>query len=138
MGFFERMINFYNFVYTHFKIKHKSAQLLVNVRAVYLSRYQLYQFQQPIFNRLIDVNFPSVQAITRSVSLIFVNSNEFFELPRPISNKLIYIGGINNAEPISPSAKVQQVILFYSSLFINTHMNMLARTKIIFSMPVTQ
>jgi hypothetical protein len=26
--------------------------------------------------------------------LVFINSNPFFEMPRPISNKIIYIGGL--------------------------------------------
>jgi hypothetical protein len=33
--------------------------------------------------------------LVRNISLIFVNSNQFFEMPRPITSKVIHIGGIS-------------------------------------------
>ncbi|CAM6031429.1 unnamed protein product, partial [Sphagnum compactum] len=55
---------------------------------------KLAAIQQPIFHKAYGNGFPSLRSIMRNISLAFVNSNPFFELPRPISNKIVYIGGI--------------------------------------------
>lgn len=39
-------------------------------------------------------DFPSLEDVGKNVSLIFVNSNEFFEFARPLSHKVVHIGGI--------------------------------------------
>uniref|UniRef100_A0A915EKF7 Phosphatidylinositol 4-kinase type 2 n=1 Tax=Ditylenchus dipsaci TaxID=166011 RepID=A0A915EKF7_9BILA len=52
-------------------------------------------------------NFPSIKEITQNVSLIFTNTNEFFEFPRPVSNKVKCIGGIvqSEAKPLRKNIK---------------------------------
>jgi hypothetical protein len=53
-----------------------------------------FAFQQPLFHALAGPHFPPLAEIIRNQSLLFVNSNEFLELPRPLSSKIIHIGGI--------------------------------------------
>src|SRR5438105_1843822 len=77
MGFIARFKNFYNDVYSHFRV----------------NQY-IYEIEQPMFNKAFGSDFPSLLDITRNISLAFYNSNEFLEFPRPVSNKLIYIGGL--------------------------------------------
>ncbi|CAD6195053.1 unnamed protein product [Caenorhabditis auriculariae] len=44
--------------------------------------------------RQFDPVFPNVREIAANSSLCFVNSDEIFDLPRPIIHKTIYIGGL--------------------------------------------
>ncbi|KAI1717675.1 UDP-glucoronosyl and UDP-glucosyl transferase domain-containing protein [Ditylenchus destructor] len=44
----------------------------------------------PVYGR----HFPSISDILKNVSLAFFKTNEFLHLPRPISNKIVYVGGI--------------------------------------------
>ncbi|CAI5448857.1 unnamed protein product [Caenorhabditis angaria] len=48
-------------------------------------------------------SFPSTKTIEEEVDILFVNSNEIIERPRPISHKIKYIGGIGvpKAKPLS-------------------------------------
>lgn len=59
----------------------------------------------PIFRAKFGTDFPSVDRIFANVSLAFLNSNEFFDIARPTSHKIVYIGGIAQVEP-KPLAKV--------------------------------
>ena len=47
-----------------------------------------------MLKEIFGPEFPNLEEIVRNVSLYFVNSNPFFEMPRPISNKIIHIGGL--------------------------------------------
>uniref|UniRef100_A0A915DNA3 UDP-glucuronosyltransferase n=1 Tax=Ditylenchus dipsaci TaxID=166011 RepID=A0A915DNA3_9BILA len=51
-------------------------------------------------------DFPSIKKLLKC-SLIFTNTNEFFEFPHPISNKVKYIGGIvqSKAKPLTKKIK---------------------------------
>uniref|UniRef100_A0A915CL92 glucuronosyltransferase n=1 Tax=Ditylenchus dipsaci TaxID=166011 RepID=A0A915CL92_9BILA len=53
-----------------------------------------YNINQPIFQAAFGSDFPSLRDIVKNVSLLFINSNPFYDFPKPISNKVIYIGGI--------------------------------------------
>uniref|UniRef100_A0A1I8A407 glucuronosyltransferase n=1 Tax=Steinernema glaseri TaxID=37863 RepID=A0A1I8A407_9BILA len=44
-------------------------------------------------------DFPDIRQIIQNVSFAFVNSLDAIELPRPITSKIINIGGINNRSP---------------------------------------
>uniref|UniRef100_A0A915DWC5 UDP-glucuronosyltransferase n=1 Tax=Ditylenchus dipsaci TaxID=166011 RepID=A0A915DWC5_9BILA len=79
-----------------------------NVRNTYFSSYvPNMKLTQPIISKAFGADFPSLKEITKNFSLVFVNSNEFFELPHPISNKVQYVGGIvkSEAKPISHEVK---------------------------------
>lgn len=52
-----------------------------------------------MYRKKHGADFPCVQKIVANVSLAFVNANPFFDLPRPISHKTIYIGGIVEKKP---------------------------------------
>lgn len=57
-----------------------------------------------MYRRKYGADFPGVQQIAANVSLVFVNANPFFEMPRPTSRKTIYVGGIveKKPKPLSP------------------------------------
>lgn len=44
-------------------------------------------------------DFPSVRDLVSNISLAFVHANPFFDLPRPISHKTIYVGGVVEKDP---------------------------------------
>uniref|UniRef100_A0A914MHS6 glucuronosyltransferase n=1 Tax=Meloidogyne incognita TaxID=6306 RepID=A0A914MHS6_MELIC len=50
--------------------------------------------QEPVIRAEFGADFPDLKELQKNVSLAFFNSNPFLELPRPISNKIIYIGGL--------------------------------------------
>ncbi|KAI1712870.1 UDP-glucoronosyl and UDP-glucosyl transferase domain-containing protein [Ditylenchus destructor] len=54
--------------------------------------------------------FPPLNEIARNTSLIFSNANEVFEFPKPISNKVVYIGGIVKSK-LKPLAENLKLIL---------------------------
>uniref|UniRef100_A0A1I8BLH7 glucuronosyltransferase n=1 Tax=Meloidogyne hapla TaxID=6305 RepID=A0A1I8BLH7_MELHA len=51
-------------------------------------------YQDPIIRAEFGQDFPNLNEIVKNVSLVFVNSNPFLEMARPISNKFVYIGGL--------------------------------------------
>ncbi|KAI1704787.1 UDP-glucoronosyl and UDP-glucosyl transferase domain-containing protein [Ditylenchus destructor] len=55
-------------------------------------------------------DFPTLKQIARNTSLIFVNINEMLDFPKPISNKIVYIGGIVRSE-VKPLAEDVKSIL---------------------------
>ncbi|KAL3091770.1 hypothetical protein niasHT_024352 [Heterodera trifolii] len=68
--------------------------------------------------------------IARNISLLFVNTNEFFEFPRPISNKVINVGGMvemgqkaldSNLSRLLDNAKSGAVFVSFGS-FTNTQL----------------
>ena len=77
MTFLQRASNFFIDLYMHFFYRDRSFEMI-----------------QPLFAKKFGPNFPGVKQLVRNVSLIFVNGNEFFEMPKPTSNKVVYIGGI--------------------------------------------
>ncbi|CAB3406314.1 unnamed protein product [Caenorhabditis bovis] len=48
-------------------------------------------------------DFPSAEELERNIDIVFANSNEIIEQPRPISHKIKYIGGmgVKKAKPLS-------------------------------------
>ena len=47
-----------------------------------------------IFREELDPNFPDLMEIARNTSLVMVNSNPLYDLPRPTLAKVVNIGGI--------------------------------------------
>uniref|UniRef100_A0A183BIS9 UDP-glucuronosyltransferase n=1 Tax=Globodera pallida TaxID=36090 RepID=A0A183BIS9_GLOPA len=79
MNFWERLINFYNDFYDWYKLNDRLTDL-----------------ETPIIREAFGADFPPLKELAKNISLFFVNSNKFLDLARPISNKIIYIGGITD------------------------------------------
>ncbi|KAI1707505.1 UDP-glucoronosyl and UDP-glucosyl transferase domain-containing protein [Ditylenchus destructor] len=92
MTFFERVYNLYNNFYEDIYYRNPAVPL-----------------QDPMFKAAFGSNFPSLSEIQRNTSLIFVNTNEFYGLPRPISSKIVYIGGIVESKGKPLSKEVQNI-----------------------------
>ncbi|KAL7076494.1 hypothetical protein ACQ4LE_004354, partial [Meloidogyne hapla] len=76
-SFFNRFLNFYNEFYDW----------------VWMDDYILRE-EEAMIREEFGSDFPNLKQLTKNVSLVFFNSNPFFEMPRPISNKIVYIGGL--------------------------------------------
>ncbi|KAK0409528.1 hypothetical protein QR680_004599 [Steinernema hermaphroditum] len=65
--------------------------------------------QTALFRKHIDPNFPSLRDLGRQCPLVMVNSNEFYDLPRPVLHKIVYIGGLGmkkfDAKPLQGEFK---------------------------------
>ncbi|CAJ0602827.1 unnamed protein product [Cylicocyclus nassatus] len=59
-----------------------------------------------IFRNSIDPEFPDIVDIARKCPLVMVNSNELYDLPRPMLAKIVNIGGLGmelkDAKPFEP------------------------------------
>uniref|UniRef100_A0A914WLI8 UDP-glucuronosyltransferase n=1 Tax=Plectus sambesii TaxID=2011161 RepID=A0A914WLI8_9BILA len=64
---------------------------------------QLLDRENEILHRYYGSDFPSLEDLAKKSALAFVNADEFFELPRPITHRIIYVGGIGvqNAQKLS-------------------------------------
>ncbi|CAK5103024.1 unnamed protein product [Meloidogyne enterolobii] len=76
-SFYYRFFNFYNEFYDW----------------IWMDDYILREEEQ-IIRQEFGSGFPDLKYLTKKVSLVFFNSNPFFEMPRPTSNKVVYIGGL--------------------------------------------
>ncbi|KAI1703578.1 UDP-glucoronosyl and UDP-glucosyl transferase domain-containing protein [Ditylenchus destructor] len=90
LGFFDRTIKFYYDLY----------------EANVLSPSYIHM-HEPIVRQAFGQDFPPLKEIARNTSLIFTNANEVFEFPKPISNKVVYIGGIvqSKLKPLAENLK---------------------------------
>ena len=50
--------------------------------------------QTAIFRKYYGADFPHLSDIARGAPLVFVNSNELYDLPRPTLHKIVNIGGL--------------------------------------------
>ncbi|CAI2356297.1 unnamed protein product [Caenorhabditis sp. 36 PRJEB53466] len=85
MGFFDRMSN----AYKHFQ----------SIVVHYLQDRAI----QNIFREKVSPDFPSIIQIVRNCSVMFVNTDEMFDIARPISSKVVYVGmlgGGNHAKNV--------------------------------------
>nr|CAD2161248.1 unnamed protein product [Meloidogyne enterolobii] len=76
-SFYYRFFNFFNEFYDW----------------IWMDDYILREEEQ-IIRQEFGSDFPDLKDLTKKVSLVFFNSNPFFEMPRPTSNKVVYIGGL--------------------------------------------
>ncbi|KAL7079535.1 hypothetical protein ACQ4LE_001228 [Meloidogyne hapla] len=76
-SFISRFFNFYNEMYDWLWTDDAALRL-----------------QEPMIREEFGPDFPSLKELARNVSLYFFNANPFLEMPRPISNKVVYIGGL--------------------------------------------
>ncbi|CAB3399673.1 unnamed protein product [Caenorhabditis bovis] len=61
-----------------------------------------------IFREKVDPNFPSTIDLMRNCSIVLVNTNEMFDLPRPISPKVVYIGSLGHGNG-SVDSKIDEI-----------------------------
>lgn len=60
---------------------------------------QLQNAQTQVFRDHVDPAFPDlIELARRKTELVFVNSVELLDFPRPIMHKVIYIGGIGMSQ----------------------------------------
>ncbi|KAI1706739.1 UDP-glucoronosyl and UDP-glucosyl transferase domain-containing protein [Ditylenchus destructor] len=93
MGFFERARNFF----------------------MNILQFKVYSWLHPEsvqhqFTRAYGPSFPSIRDILKNVSLAFFNTHEFLDLPRPISNKIVYIGGVVEGKAKNLTQDFQQIM----------------------------
>ncbi|KAI1703964.1 UDP-glucoronosyl and UDP-glucosyl transferase domain-containing protein [Ditylenchus destructor] len=93
MGFYERARN-----------------LFMNIYQFKLIWWQIPKTEQDHFTRVYGPNFPSINEILKNVSLAFFNTNEFLDLPKPISNKIVYIGGVVEGKAKNLTQDFRQII----------------------------
>ncbi|TKR96936.1 hypothetical protein L596_010881 [Steinernema carpocapsae] len=113
-SFFDRLIHFKDQIYyTYFTLKTAS------------------NLQTHIFKAKYGETFPDLASLKSEMSLVFVNSESVLESPRPISNKIVNIGGIQAQTPKPLSMEFQKiynnsykgVIIFsFGSLFQTSNM----------------
>lgn len=75
----------------------------------------LMNSQTEIFRKHVDPNFPELTQLASDKSqLLFINSIELLDFPRPILHKVIYIGGIGmkDAKPLDDVSQFQSVYQF--------------------------
>uniref|UniRef100_A0AC35ETT5 Glucuronosyltransferase n=1 Tax=Panagrolaimus sp. PS1159 TaxID=55785 RepID=A0AC35ETT5_9BILA len=77
--------------------------------------------QTEIFRKHFGANFPHLTEIAKEAPLVFVNSNELYDLPRPTLHKIVNIGGLGmkqaSAKPLPKEysdliEKVDSVVVF--------------------------
>lgn len=66
--------------------------------------YSITPFNE-VAKKHFGTEFPDVRALISNAPLVFVNSDELFDIPRPILHKIIYIGGLDMKKP-KPLTKV--------------------------------
>ncbi|KAL7070150.1 hypothetical protein ACQ4LE_010449, partial [Meloidogyne hapla] len=108
INFLDRIVNFVNDLYEYFII----TDIITNL-------------EELILKNAYGEQFPSLKSIGRNISFLFVNSNPFFEMPRPISNKIVSIGGIvdmraetldTNIEHLFSNARSGVVLVSFGSM----------------------
>lgn len=50
--------------------------------------------QNNLFRRLVRTDFPDLRFLAQKAAIAFINTHQLLDIPRPISNKIVYIGGI--------------------------------------------
>lgn len=70
---------------------------------------QLPRAVNTLFRATYGPSFPDMYEIMRNLSFVFVNTNEFLQLPKPTSHKVIQVGGIVQPIPVPLSEVVAPV-----------------------------
>jgi hypothetical protein len=55
---------------------------------------QISKKENEIIRRYHGNDFPNLDDLAKKTAVAFVNADEFFELPRPVTHRIIYVGGI--------------------------------------------
>ena len=65
--------------------------------------------ENEVFRKAFGPDFPDLGDLAKSAPLVFVSSNELYDLPRPTLSKILYIGGIGmkpqEAKPLPPNVQ---------------------------------
>lgn len=98
------------------EMSYKERILNVFISAVWRqTQRRLLNEGNEIFRRHHGKDFPPLDDLAKKTTLAFVNADEFFELPRPITHRIIYIGGIG-----VPKANKLSTVCFVSFLITFT------------------
>ncbi|TMS32359.1 hypothetical protein L596_000210 [Steinernema carpocapsae] len=123
-------------IFTSFSDEMTYMERLRNIMRFHMYRYFIddknIAARQSIFREKFGADFPGFKDLEyRTTAIIFVNSLEMLEFARPISHKIIYMGGLGLAKPkaltgkfleISQSAKKGVVLLSLGSIVKSTDM----------------
>ncbi|MCP3664045.1 MAG: hypothetical protein GY696_16395 [Gammaproteobacteria bacterium] len=63
-----------------------------------------------VFRNAYGSTYPSLPEILSNTSLYFVNSDPFFDFPRPTQHNIIYMGGFTSQKPEPLSAEWQKIV----------------------------
>ncbi|KAI1702018.1 UDP-glucoronosyl and UDP-glucosyl transferase domain-containing protein [Ditylenchus destructor] len=88
----------------------RARNLFMNIYQFKLQWWLRQKTEQNHFTRVYGQNFPSTNDILKNVSLAFFNTHEFLDLPRPISNKIVYIGGVVEGKAKNLTQDFQQIM----------------------------
>jgi glucuronosyltransferase len=101
---------------------------------VLFGREFMANMADPLIQQYFGPDFPSFMQLIRNVSLLFVNSNEFFELPQLGSAKIIHIGGVVDTKSKKLSPRFQSIVNNSTAGVVLMSFGALADTR---SMPMT-
>uniref|UniRef100_A0A0K0DQ34 glucuronosyltransferase n=1 Tax=Angiostrongylus cantonensis TaxID=6313 RepID=A0A0K0DQ34_ANGCA len=76
----------------------RAFNIYMYIGAIFIHRWSTNMMTEVTF-RNVDPNFPNIREIAANASLCFVNIDEMFDLPRPIIQKNVYIGGLGVQKP---------------------------------------
>lgn len=65
--------------------------------------------EQKVFYNHYGQDFPSLSQLAAKSSLVFINSEQFVDFPKPILHKVLYIGGIEMSKPAPLENKWQKI-----------------------------
>ena len=92
MTFWERAVNFYNDFHDWiFQSNEYSAKEVCARFKIFSSKLS---FLDGIGKNAFGPEYLPIRKHLSSASLLFANTNPFFDFPRPLSNKIVYIGGL--------------------------------------------
>ncbi|KHN78140.1 Putative UDP-glucuronosyltransferase ugt-50 [Toxocara canis] len=92
---------------------------------------QMLMTENMMFRRLLGPNFPDLRLLARNASAAFINTLHIFDLPRPISSKVIFIGGISVKKPSTLSKQFSDILDRPNSRVVLFSLGSITRTKAI-------
>uniref|UniRef100_A0A914XNF4 UDP-glucuronosyltransferase n=1 Tax=Plectus sambesii TaxID=2011161 RepID=A0A914XNF4_9BILA len=81
--------------------------------------------QNQLFQQYHGSDFPCLETLAKKSGVAFINANEFVEFPRPVTHRIIYVGGIGVPKPkplpkdledLVSSAKKGVILLSFGSI----------------------
>ena len=74
------------------------------ISATSLFEDAIYDRLTPVYRAHLAAHFPSALALPAGAALALVNAEELFEFPRPITHKIVYVGGLGEEEDEAAAA----------------------------------
>lgn len=56
-------------------------------------------FQNSAFKEIVGEDFPDLAVLARNAAIAFINVPQIVAIPRPISGKIVFVGGIAMKKP---------------------------------------